>query len=541
MTDTSKTNTSKTNTSNNPQVTITNNSGVDVDIYDVYNPSGKADQYTYTKLDTLKKGVSKVVQTIHMASELLAVDSGDITLAKVKFHEEMFPVAVFSASALDTPPLKWSMTADDYTGAKQSFLFAKYSNANPDSKIVKTFNAALKKATDDKGKAVDAFFKGTANFPKATYVSWIQIINWQTQSLSPWQGTYYLYNVPKADEKLELLCVVAITKDGSGTVYVADSNGNYQGNQHSTIEQSGDGHIVTSGDMSLNLSVRPIWSNIRSVSSKGAVRYGIGGALIGTFNGTQVSGSGRKYDLSSIGNGSSNTLDNYLKWQAAVGGMFGNLVSFAMLVIMFKEFQMKKKDAKDKVVNDAKDPESNRDKIKEEQQKAEDEVKAEEEPKIEAQEQTEQADSSQLPEQRREVDDAQDRIEIGDAVDSARDKVDDLLREVPPSDAIEEAIGKAVEARNDARDGDMEAAFEDISSASEIINKEAQSAESSFNEQEKEASEDIAKEIEEERQREADAEKAKEELEKEHDQDPDSDIKDDRFDPPEEGEGGIGE
>ena len=34
--------------------------------------------------------------------------------------------------------------------------------------------------------------------------------------------------------------------------------------------------------------------------------------------------------------------------------MFGNLVSFAMLVIMFKEFQLKKKDAKDKVVNDAK-------------------------------------------------------------------------------------------------------------------------------------------------------------------------------------------
>ena len=56
-----------TDSSNNPKVTITNNSGVDVDIYDVYNPSGKADQYTYTKLDTLENGANEAVQTIHAA------------------------------------------------------------------------------------------------------------------------------------------------------------------------------------------------------------------------------------------------------------------------------------------------------------------------------------------------------------------------------------------------------------------------------------------------------------------------------------------
>ena len=67
-----------------------------------------------------------------------------------------------------------------------------------------------------------------------------------------------------------------VVEDGSGTVYVADSNGNYQNNQHATIDNA-------TGTLSRRAyEPKPvgaeIWSNIRSVNSKGAVRYGIGGA-----------------------------------------------------------------------------------------------------------------------------------------------------------------------------------------------------------------------------------------------------------------------
>ena len=95
------------NTSNNPVVSVTNNSGVDVDIFDVFdpNPEGQQGTYQYTLLAKVGNGQTAKIQTLRNASELLAGYSGDMTLGGNSAYYEKFPVSSKEVSVLDTPPL----------------------------------------------------------------------------------------------------------------------------------------------------------------------------------------------------------------------------------------------------------------------------------------------------------------------------------------------------------------------------------------------------------------------------------------------------
>ena len=94
------------NTSNNPVVSVTNNSGVDVDIFDVFdpNPEGQQGSYQYTKLAKVSNGQTANIQTLRNASQLLATYSGKISLGGNSAYYEKFPVASKGVSVLDNPP-----------------------------------------------------------------------------------------------------------------------------------------------------------------------------------------------------------------------------------------------------------------------------------------------------------------------------------------------------------------------------------------------------------------------------------------------------
>ena len=288
------------NSSSSPVVAITNNSGVDVEIFDVFdpNPEGQQGAYQYTKLAKVSNGQTAHIQTLRNASQLLAGYSGDMTLGGKSFYYEQFPVSSKGVSVLDTPPYAWAISADDYTGSQQAFQFVKFTSANPTSNINKVFFTALQQ--NDDGASVNQYFAGSASFAKATFEAWTQVVFWQTQSLSAWQGSYFLYNVPKSSEKIQLMAAVSIKSDKSGTagsLYLPDDKGAIKPDSKKYgLKPSGTGTVVLAdtGSSGLTLSLTPAWVTILTSTNPSADGYPVGGSLSGTFNNDNVAGTGQR-------------------------------------------------------------------------------------------------------------------------------------------------------------------------------------------------------------------------------------------------------
>ena len=414
--------TSNGKTTNGPSVSVTNNSGVDVEIFDVYNPHPKSDPglYQYTPLGKVSNTQTETIQTIHFASQLLAVYNGNMKLNGITVVYEKFPVAVIGICAMDPPvnkkplpPYNWAISADDYTGMQQAFSLIVYTTANPDSVTAQNFQTALNTVAENKdtlhGTAVNTFFQNSASFSKATWVAWNQVVSWQTQSLSAWQGTYYLYNEPSGDETLQLMAVVNIVSNinatsgtpsvpdengivqpdaqstgimTSGTLSVPDQNGIVQPDAQSTgIVQSGTGTITQADPagsagsdtgMVLSLSVVPAWASIATTNAD-SVNYAIGGSMLGTFNNTKVGGNGQKMNIPTI----TPTITPTTTPTASSGGqpsatslifsVLAAISSFAMVLMMYMQWRESKNSARDKVVNKNLDPKKNIKEIKAEQ------------------------------------------------------------------------------------------------------------------------------------------------------------------------------
>ena len=93
-----------------PLISITNSLPHSIEIYDVFDPGdGNVDvPYTYTKLTTIASGNTESIQTIHLASQLLATCS-DVIKEIGNLYFDKFPVKMMSAiqfSFDDPPPLK---------------------------------------------------------------------------------------------------------------------------------------------------------------------------------------------------------------------------------------------------------------------------------------------------------------------------------------------------------------------------------------------------------------------------------------------------
>ncbi|KAK6544758.1 hypothetical protein TWF694_001441 [Orbilia ellipsospora] len=361
----------------NPVASITNNLGAAVDIYDVFNPNTDPKTpgpLTYTKLATVANGSTQQVQTIHFASQLQAMLTGNIEKLNGNFYEQL-PVAVLAVSPF-ADSNAFTITSDMQQSMVDSFKFIKYSGANPSLQLATQFRAALGDKTSQKD-AVNKFFQSTGSFKLCTLTTWTAVFSWQGQFTSAWQGTYYLYSVgssnagsnSSAPALVATLAITASATASSAVLTMADTN-----NENTTVVMGGDGSMQeeNQGTGNLAVSLKPTWLNVTQTSKQGGKtvsNYVIGAAFKGTINGVNVAG-----DLNQL-----NTTDSKKKSANefslnTLEGLIGMLTSIGMLYYMAKDHKQsetQKKNNEEEKASNKKEAKDNIDKIEKEYQQNE--------------------------------------------------------------------------------------------------------------------------------------------------------------------------
>ena len=354
--------------STDPIATITNNLGFDVDIYDVFNPNASAQGLlTYKKLATVPNGTTaQQVQTIHFASQLQAVRSGNITaLSNVNYYQQ-FPVAVLAVSPFGQSK-DFTLTTDMQQAMEQSFQFIKYTQANPSSVLATNFRTALADKTSQQN-AVNTFFQGTTSFKLCTLVTWTTVVGWQVQFTNPWQGTYYLYSLGTTSTGstasasppalVATLAIASSAEADSAVLTTAVTN------QSTPIVMVGDSTMqeANPGTGAISVALTPTWLNVTQTSQqdgKTVTAYVIGAAFTGTINGVQVAGNLNQLAIPDPTEKSQNATDKNASNSFIItttSQLVGMLSGIGMLFVMIwghrKSTTQKKmdvqKDAKDK-------------------------------------------------------------------------------------------------------------------------------------------------------------------------------------------------
>ncbi|KAF5700943.1 hypothetical protein FMUND_14137 [Fusarium mundagurra] len=313
-----------TDPTSNPTATITNNLGFGVDIYDVFNPdTSKPGPLTYTFVVTVRNGASaQEVQTKHRYSQLQAMRTGNIEALNNNYYNQ-FPVALFVVTPFTTND--FTLTKDMQQSMEQSFKFIKFSQANPTSKLATDFRTALGNESSQED-AVNEFFKGTGSFKLCTLSTWTAVFGWQTQFISPWQGTYYLYSLGSStagsSSAPALVATLVITSSaGANSAILTMANTD---NENTEVVMAGDGTIQEKdpGVSDISLALAPAWLNVSQASQqdgKTIYKYVIGAAFTGTINGINVAGNLNQLSIPDPSNRSQNASDQNSANKLSIG------------------------------------------------------------------------------------------------------------------------------------------------------------------------------------------------------------------------------
>ncbi|KAF5228503.1 hypothetical protein FAUST_11050 [Fusarium austroamericanum] len=300
-------------------VTITNNLGYDVDVFNVFNPDSNAAPgtpvaLTYTKLATVPNGtIAQQVQAVQNGSSLQAMVTGNIETLNGNYYQQ-FPAVIMDVSIFATT-LDFTLSSDMLQSMVDSFQLIKYMQANPTSALARGFRKAL--AQTSPSDAINTFFQSTGSFQQCTYSTWNAVFTWQTQFTSAWQGTYYLYSVgssstdstavSSASTLVATLAITASPEDSSAVLTMAADGG-----QSTPVAMPGDGSMREQnvGTSSLSVSLNPVWLNVPQANRKTGVSYTvIGAAFMGTINNVNVAGNMNQLVIPSISNTSPSNPD----------------------------------------------------------------------------------------------------------------------------------------------------------------------------------------------------------------------------------------
>jgi len=460
-------------TDTNPTATITNNLGYDVDIYDVFNPNANTStqgSLTYTKLATVSSGASsQLVPTIHYASQLQAMRTGNITALNNNYYLQ-FPVAVLPISPFAQSNV-FTLTSDMQQGMEDSFKFIKYTQANPSSQLATNFRTALGDKTSQKN-AVNKFFQDTASFKKCTLTTWTAVFSWQAQFTSPWQGTYYLYSLgsssagsttgSSAPALVATLVIVASAQADSAVLTMAGTN-----DENTSVVMGGDGTMQEQSQGTGNLSVvlNPTWLNITQTSQqngKTVVNYAIGAAFTGTINGEKVTGNLNQLAIPSPSDSSNNAKDKNSANSFTLSTLIqvvGMLTGIGMLYYMAKGHKQAETQEKNDSQKDAKDkPDAEQRENRVEAAYQENEVPLQRNKSV-------QLESSIVPEVQgayRQVGQAAEIQNKQSTVEKQINELSDVLEGGAPSQATEDAAVNLGKAR-----ADLQKAMDPATSAAE--------------------------------------------------------------------------
>ncbi|CVL06108.1 uncharacterized protein FMAN_03905 [Fusarium mangiferae] len=528
----------------NPVASITNNSGASVDIYDVFNPSTDPKMQgplTYTKLATVPSGSTQQVQTIHFASQLQAMFTGNVTALSGTFYQQ-FPVAVLAVSPF-ADSNAFTVTSNNQQSMVDSFKFIKYTQANPSSQLATQFRTALGDTTNQK-TAVNKFFQSTGSFKLCTLSTWTAVFTWQAQFTNPWQGTYYLYSLDKVPALVATLAITASADNSSAVLTMAGTN-----NENTAVVMAGDGTMSEQNQGTGNLSVAltPTWLNVAQTSQqdgKTVSNYVIGAAFTGTINGQKVAGNLNQLAIPDPSDSSKNASNKNSANGFSLSmleGLIGMLTSIGMLYYMAKGHKQAETQKKNDVEKDATSKKDAEDKV----EKVEKDYQSESVPDVQAQASKVEATVPEVQQGYKGVNQAQDIQGKTDTIRQQKESMNEVLEGGAPSPATEDTainLAKASDEVAGATDPNKSSEERDASlkDATTTLNKTSEDIQTALKDQAEELPKEEAQKLEDaseaidQTQKEADAEKeVQEEQEKENEESPENEVEDSTFDPPE--------
>ncbi|KAI1051024.1 hypothetical protein LB506_010940 [Fusarium annulatum] len=528
----------------NPVASVTNNSGSSVDIYDVFNPSTDPKMQgplKYTKLATVSSGSTQQVQTIHFASQLQAMFTGNVTALSGTFYQQ-FPVAVLAVSPF-ADSNAFTVTSDNQQSMVDSFKFIKYTQANPSSQLATQFRTALGDTTNQK-TAVNKFFQSTGSFKLCTLSTWTAVFTWQAQFTNPWQGTYYLYSLDKVPALVATLAITASADNSSAVLTMAGTN-----NENTAVVMAGDGTMSEQNQGTGNLSVAltPTWLNVAQTSQqdgKTVSNYVIGAAFTGTINGQKVAGNLNQLAIPDPSDSSKNASNKNSANGFSLSmleGLIGMLTSIGMLYYMAKGHKQAETQKKNDVEKDATSKKDAEDKV----EKVEKDYQSESVPEVQAQASKVEATVPEVEQGYKGVNQAQDIQGKTDTIRQQKESMNEVLEGGAPSPATEDTainLAKASDEVAGATDPNKSPEERDASlkDATTTLNKTSEDIQTALKDQAEELPKEEAQKLEDaseaidQTQKEADAEKeVQEEQEKENEESPENEVEDSTFDPPE--------
>ncbi|KAI6764053.1 hypothetical protein HG530_007842 [Fusarium avenaceum] len=233
-------------------------------------------------------------------------------------------------------------TSDMQQNMVDSFQFIKYMQANPSTALAKGFRKALgdeNSPTD----AINTFFKGTGSFQQCNFTTWNAVFTWQSQFVSPWQGTYYLYSTDStaitfAPTLVATLAITTSAAERSAVLAMAAMGG-----QSTAVAMPGDGSMqeqnIGTGNMSVLLN--PAWLNVLQTSQQTGDSYTvIGAAFTGTIDNMKVAGNLNQLVIPSLSDTSPRTADilsSIYDYSNKLGSLVDILTGATTVLIMFKE------------------------------------------------------------------------------------------------------------------------------------------------------------------------------------------------------------
>jgi hypothetical protein len=415
----------------------------------------------------------------------------------------------------------------------QSFNFIRYVSANPASKLAQQFITAL--GDKDQTKAVNQFFADSGSFKQCTISTWSAVTGWQTQYLSPWQGSFYLYDASDNVQEIKLIAGVNITVSGGKTTAVlcmADANGKWSdASQQVNIDMNGGNITESNPDQGgISVSLTPLWMNVTQKQGD-TVKYLIGPTLSGTVNNTKVMGNFQQLTTSGESNGKDQKRTDPSIWNELKQNV-GMLISAGMLYIMYKQWQESKVSKSNEVVNKSQDPVREKNEIEERQREVEKEADKDMNNDMSTEVKNISSDLNSLPEKEQDVRNAERKLEAQDVLDTQKSNLQEILAEAPPSDAVQKIVDNMESAQDDLDNSKLDNAMSKLSEVKSNLQDLVENNQDIFSEEQKKAIDEVQDNIEEANKRDQDIKEVEEKQQERDAKDASEEFNDEDVDGP---------
>jgi hypothetical protein len=481
-------------------IQVTNNTSGIIELFDAYQQTtGDAGPtattpVTYTSLGTVKAGATGTINTLHASNHIVAMQSGPLA-DPVGGTQAHFPVKVIAVLSI-TKKRSFTVEKADKDAMEQNFRFIRYVSANPGSALATQFLAALN--DDNQTTAVNAFFAGSTTFGSCTMVTWAAVTAWQSDFLSAWQGSYYLYDATPDLKVMRLVAGASVTLSGDDVqaqLWLVNANGKW------TMDSPHTALAITAGQVTeptptegMSVTLQPVWMNAvqSSTTNDTSANSVIAPAMAGTVNGTKVMGNFKQMATPAAdSSASSDSIVAWLKQNINIGV----LVSAGMLYIMYKQWQESKNTKADEVARQDQAKGADDETLQNDVNDSIDKVDVQAKKALEPVQKARRASFEEFPKNEAAARTAQDKADVQVDVAQQEDALDTVLEEAPASPLTDKVANSLDSASTKADQGDVDGAREALTETATNLKTLVTENEKSFSTEAREAAAAVEEDI----------------------------------------------